>query len=362
MKPIEIVPSKDDADVKKFCHEFIFSDRPKYLFGRNIYANKVLRSVEVQGFIDDFTNEKHYLGKPVVRLNRVPDDSLVLILAGGRPLTSKRLVQTAGLECLDYFAFYKYSGLKLEPIVFLGDFEKEFHQNQSRFQAIYERLADQVSRDQFSKLINFKLSLNLSFLEGFLFSEDQQYFEDFISFSGTEEVFADVGGFDGFTSNEFIKHCPKYKAIHFFEPEKKMMNEAKARLSGHKNVHFYLMGLSDRKQQLRFDVEGSRSKISKKGRYVIDVDRMDDKITDIVTFIKIDVEGAEASVVEGARRIIKENHPKIAVSVYHKPEDFWKIPEQILSIRNDYDLYLRHYTESVYETVMFFVPRTESSL
>lgn len=54
------------------------------------------------------------------------------------------------------------------------------------------------------------------------------------------------------------------------------------------------------------------------------------------------------------------NHPKIAISVYHKSSDFRKIPEQILSIRSDYKIYLRHYTESIYETVMFFIPIKES--
>ncbi len=38
-------------------------------------------------------------------------------------------------------------------------------------------------------------------------------------------------------------------------------------------------------------------------------------------------------------------------------DDFWRIPEQVLSYRDDYNIFLRHYTEGVSETVMFFIPK-----
>jgi hypothetical protein len=75
------------------------------------------------------------------------------------------------------------------------------------------------------------------------------------------------------------------------------------------------------------------------------------------TFLKIDVEGAEEAVLDGAKQTIRKHHPRIAVSVYHKGDDLRRIPEQVLSFREDYDVYLRHYSEGVVETVAFFVPR-----
>ncbi len=76
-----------------------------------------------------------------------------------------------------------------------------------------------------------------------------------------------------------------------------------------------------------------------------------------ITFVKIDIEGAEGLAIEGMTRHILDEHPKLAISVYHKADDFWKIPEQILTIRDDYELYMRHYTEGTDETVMFFMPK-----
>ncbi len=102
--------------------------------------------------------------------------------------------------------------------------------------------------------------------------------------------------------------------------------------------------------------DGSSSKVCSNGVNVIEVDKLDNMIKTPVSFIKMDIEGAEGDAIEGAQETIRKYHPKLALSVYHKADDLWKIPEQIFSIRKDYKIYLRHYTEGFAETVMYFVP------
>ena len=54
--------------------------------------------------------------------------------------------------------------------------------------------------------------------------------------------------------------------------------------------------------------------------------------------------------------IIKRQKPKLAICVYHKPEDIWEIPEFLLNIRPDYKFYFRHYCYwDIGETVMYAV-------
>ncbi|MFA7436579.1 MAG: FkbM family methyltransferase, partial [Bacilli bacterium] len=129
------------------------------------------------------------------------------------------------------------------------------------------------------------------------------------------------------------------------------------RLKKYNNINFYEIGLSNKKETLKFDISGSSSKINENGEIEIKVDRLDDVLKEKPTFIKMDIEGAESFAIEGAKQTIKKYHPKLAISVYHKKDDFWKIPEQIFSIRNDYYIYLRHYTEGISETIMFFIPK-----
>lgn len=75
-----------------------------------------------------------------------------------------------------------------------------------------------------------------------------------------------------------------------------------------------------------------------------------------VTFIKMDIEGAELESLKGCKRTILNNKPKLAICVYHKPEDIWEIPSIILEYFSEYKLYLRHYSFAGSETVLYALP------
>jgi len=125
-------------------------------------------------------------------------------------------------------------------------------------------------------------------------------------------------------------------------------------------VTYHPLGLFDRNTTLSFSSgDGSASHISEEGNVKIEVATLDSVVNEPVTFIKLDLEGAEIAALTGMKQHIQDDHPKLAVAVYHYPSDFWKIPEYILSLRNDYRIYLRHYTEGWAETIMFFIPAAD---
>lgn len=125
-----------------------------------------------------------------------------------------------------------------------------------------------------------------------------------------------------------------------------------------KNIFLLPLGVSDEEGTLFFDPNhGSASSISTSGSSKIDVVTIDETVKEKITFIKMDLEGWELKALQGAKNHILENHPKMAISIYHNAADFRKIPEFILSLRDDYELYLRHYSEGWSETVMYFIPK-----
>ncbi|WP_425281358.1 FkbM family methyltransferase [Pectobacterium odoriferum] len=71
----------------------------------------------------------------------------------------------------------------------------------------------------------------------------------------------------------------------------------------------------------------------------------------------MDIEGYEINALKGAKETILRFHPKLAICAYHKVDDFFTIPELVLSYRNDYKVYMRHYTEGLLETVYYFIPK-----
>jgi len=273
----------------------------------------------------------------------------------GKPQVAKRRIQEFGLENLDYFAFAEHVR-EVRPVKFWDDFRQDVRCNEDKYRRVHDLLSDDESRDVFSRIVHFRLFGTLETMRVFTDCQHRQYFEQFLELESEGETFVDVGGFDGFTSDEFIKRCPGYRTIFFFEPDAANLARAKTRLSGHQNIEFFQAGLAEQRTTMRFQTGGSTSQICADGPIEIEVVPLDDVVKGPISFLKMDVEGAELPAIRGAIRSVRRDHPRLAISVYHLFDDLWKIPEQVLEVRDDYRLYLRHYTEGVDETVMYFVP------
>ena len=74
-----------------------------------------------------------------------------------------------------------------------------------------------------------------------------------------------------------------------------------------------------------------------------------------VTMIKMDIEGYELKALMGAKQIIKEQKPKLAICAYHTFSHLWEIPLLIKSLNPDYKIYLRHHTNLDCETVCYAI-------
>lgn len=347
-----------EAAAIAFCRRFLSADGcPRYVLGTNSHAASIAAAVEIEGFIDDFSDAPMFEGRPVARTAQVPKDALVVSAVLGRVWTARGRLEAVGLQNLDYYAFRKHAGLAIENPFFWDDFAQEFQANAAAFERLHDSLADETSRKTLRDIVNFRLSSNIDWMSGYTDCQDQQYFEPFLQLAAEAETFVDVGGFDGFTSEEFIRRCPGYAAVHLFEPETSNMAMARSRLAPYRDVQFHQMGLCDRAQTLRMSRTGSTSRVSRAGELEIALDRLDAVVEGPVTFIKMDVEGAERPAIAGAARLIGRDSPRLAIAAYHRADDFHRLAEQVLAINGNYDLYLRHYTECRDETVLFFVPK-----
>jgi FkbM family methyltransferase len=74
-----------------------------------------------------------------------------------------------------------------------------------------------------------------------------------------------------------------------------------------------------------------------------------------VDFIKLDVEGAEEFVLRGARETLRRCRPRLALAVYHGPDQIRDVPKALKEIEPSYRLYLDHFTLFRQETVLFAV-------
>ena len=59
----------------------------------------------------------------------------------------------------------------------------------------------------------------------------------------------------------------------------------------------------------------------------IEADSIDNKLNGRkATYIKMDVEGSELESLKGSSKTIRKYRPRLAISLYHKPEDVFEIP------------------------------------
>lgn len=187
--------------------------------------------------------------------------------------------------------------------------------------------------------------------------EKEQYFDPIVKLN-SEEIFADVGAFHGETSVNFAKRVGNnYKKIYLFEPDSSNIDMISKNqdLSALQNVELFPVGLWHEKDTLNFSSGSSKnSKIFDTGDCSVEVNSLDQVLGDVpVTFIKMDIEGAELNALQGGVQIIQKYKPKLAISIYHRAEDLIELPLFIKSIVPEYKLYLRHYSTTWTETVLY---------
>ena len=74
-----------------------------------------------------------------------------------------------------------------------------------------------------------------------------------------------------------------------------------------------------------------------------------------VNFIKMDIEGAELHSLKGAKKILEQFKPKLAISIYHSMDDFVNIAAYLHSLNLGYNFYLKHGTIHEEETVLLAI-------
>lgn len=198
------------------------------------------------------------------------------------------------------------------------------------------------------------------FILGELYSELKraQYFDLKELDKNIRERFVDCGALDGTTSTNMYEwyrgHVDK---IWLFEPDAQSVQKCRANMEKIKFQNYEVIekAVYSMKTQLHFHSLGTGSSaINPEGKMIVNTISLDEAIgEEKPTFIKMDIEGAELEALKGAKEIIQRDRPKLAICVYHKPEDINAIPELLLEYNSDYKFYFRHYSVADNETVLY---------
>lgn len=241
----------------------------------------------------------------------------------------------------------------------------DLHLNIDKYSSVYYNLSDDASRTVFMNQIRGRILPLANFAKAAFDVSGgyPQYFDkDILRFS-EDEVFVDCGAYTGDTAAEFIEHCNnKYKCIYLYEPAQENIALCRENLADYKDIVFRQAGVGSKPGKMTFsgganNYCGSFIPFYGSGadaQSTLEIVRLDDDISQQVTFVKMDVEGYEPEAIAGAAALIKRDRPKLAVCLYHMVSDIWEIPCQIMDINPDYKLYMRQYSKKNYGELILY--------
>lgn len=177
-----------------------------------------------------------------------------------------------------------------------------------------------------------------------------------------DEVLVDCGAFDGDTLRLLLSVTPNFKAFYAVEADTVSIQKLQSYIRSLQpevaaKIHELDCAVGAERCTLQFAMSGAAtSKIEDAGVDVACIP-LDELFADIpVTFIKMDIEGAEFDALCGGIKVIQRDSPILAICVYHTQADIWRIPLLMRSMNPDYQLFLRAYDGDGFQSVVYAVP------
>jgi len=352
----DIIDASDNLKEIKIIRDKIAEGKEIVIFGAGncghaVYDFLTDKNIKVSAFCDNIlTGIDNKTSLPiinVIQMNMHRNKYFVLISVADNPVFKVIDNQLKSMGFGDNQCLCMMNYIEIVSISFLLE-------NRQYYQMVFDMLEDEYSKKTYIERI--KRVYTLSNISNVMQPEENQYFDEELKLTD-HEVFVDCGAYIGDTAMEFIKRVDgRYSQIYMFEAEKSKADQIKSNLKEAK-YKLYPFGVWSENGKLCFNAEGSSaSKISMEGEDGIEIDvvALDSvHFDEVPTFVKMDIEGSEKEALMGAKNIISDYCPKLAICIYHKREDLYELPLLIKTLNPRYKLYIRHYSNHFAETVCY---------
>lgn len=232
---------------------------------------------------------------------------------------------------------------------------KSLKEHLSDFEKLYELLSDYRSKKTLYAILNNWVCFDFLTLEQVREKAFDDYFDLDLVPECNQEVMVDLGAYTGDTILSFANNYGKdsYQKIYAYEITADTFTILEDNVKDLERVECRLKGVGNENCTMNLihnAVSSSANTLISDDTGSIPVVSLDSDICEEITMIKADIEGFEQKALEGAKEHIKNEHPKLFISVYHNNEDLFKIPQMIQEIDSTYQFYLRYYGGNIYPT------------
>jgi FkbM family methyltransferase len=236
-----------------------------------------------------------------------------------------------------------------------------FFDNEDKY--FFELLSDLRLSDNESNIFDFLKSVSQTFKVPYLDYIDKDFKGDVILEGGVSDG-TDSVHFYNFFTNENLKIYGFEPFIEAFEASEHMQALIQ------KGMELFPWALWDEDKDMFFnknEFSTSTSSVVRNnpdhvtGEYTTvkgcKIDSfVNNMAIDSISLFKLDIEGAEMEALEGAREMIRKFRPQLAISIYHKKEHLYEIPEFLKELHPGYKFKLGFYSSTFIDTILYALP------
>lgn len=327
------------------------------------------------------TNNKSKIGGtlygiPIVSpdvLKTMDEDRTLVMIAARSPASEKELYEQT-------LSMGNYTIMMVKVLInpVTSAVAEAFYTHQKEIHEVYEMLFDDLSKEIYREAIRRRAIYgDFDFTD--LQKESGSEYCPTLWFSDHKpenEVILDCGACEGDTLTKFARvYGPKVKRIYSFEcmPQSLIkLGETAASLSNMEftpEVVILPYALSDHEGKMVFasmeqrpggsfimdNRSFAKTNFIKRNEIEVAVSTIDKLIPkdEKVTQIKMDIEGSEYGALLGARETILRCKPKLAISIYHCGEDYYRLPLLVKEMVPEYKIAVRHHRKNCWDTDMY---------
>lgn len=352
-----------------------------YLYGAGIFGKALCRyllsiGIEPRAFIDISPSAEKYLAIPILKFhdNEFEFGYPVLLCILGYGDVGSSVKQRGFfnvVDTYDVFDMYPEALSELTTCGFVWMQEPRAEQfDDEKISELLTLLGDTASKSTLSQIINFrKMPCRNFYPEP---EKYEMYFPLSIDglYAGDNLKILDIGAFDGDTLNEYAKRWPekiaKYLAIEVSPRHIDLIFKRGITLPNSEvEIVQGAVGLpTDAKLAIKENSSATQVRVVydkniESNETIVPSIQLKPLLADHdFNLIKMDIEGADYSALLQMSDFINARTPTLTLSVYHTPDDIWRIPLFINRIAPDkYHLYLRQEGHWGLETILYAIPR-----
>lgn len=320
--------------------------KPVVLYGMGDGADKVLAAferfdIQAAGVMasDGFVRGQSFHGFTVKKLSdfesEYGDFAVALCFASQLPEVMEAIKNVAARHELIVPSVPAFG-----EVLFDDDFIGE---NIENLRQAYDLLADDMSRRVYKNVLRFYYTGDIALLDEITTDKDEA-FKNILRL-GKNEVYVDLGAYNGDTIEEFLRYAGEgYRKIIAFEPNAKNFAKLQANCAHLPRTELWQLGAWSKNTTLIFNNKAGRNSAVAEQGVETRVAAVDSILCGTAaTYVKADVEGADSQALLGMRHTLELFKPKLNFAAYHRFEDIFRLPLLINGLNPEYKIFLRHH-------------------